>query len=205
METLYETINHLSSFDISGLKAPVLCVEPNAEMLREAEKWEGVKSYLGSADDFFSGDHQPKCNKILMNESAHLFPDPLGTFQKAAQYLSADGMMVLIGRGKVTTFPLWKSVREKFGRPEGDDALKAFLEQAGFSIQIRSEIYTAEMTKGEWYDKIRRRIFSALNDFSDEQIEEGLKELDREWFPTKKDSDIVEVNDRLFFYIATKR
>ena len=191
-------------FSSSGLRAPVLCVEPNAEMLREAEKWEGVKPCHGTADDFFSSDHQPKYKKVLINESAHLFPDPLATFQKAANYLPADGMMVLIARNKATTFPLWKNAREKMGRPEGDDALKAFLEQAGFSIQIFSEKHTVEMTKVEWYDKLRRRVFSPLDDFSDEQIEAGLKELDQGCFLGKQDSDTVEIEDCLLFYVVTK-
>ena len=179
-------------------------MEPNAEMLHEAEKWEGVKSYLGTADKFFSIDHQPKYKKILINQCAHLFPDPLATFQKAAQYLPTDGMILLIVRDKTTTFPLWKSVREQMSHPEGDNTLHASLEQAGFNIQMFSEMHIVEMTKVQWYDKLRRRIFSTMADMSDEQIEEGLKELDQDWFLGKQDFDTVEINDCLLFYVVTK-
>ena len=61
------------------------------------------------------------------------------------------------------------------------------------------------MTKLDWYDRLRKRVFSTLYEFSDEQIEEGLNELDREWFPGKEDSDLVEISDSLVFYIATKK
>ena len=43
-----------------------------------------------------------------------------------------------------------------------------------------------------------------MHDQSDEQIEDGLKEMDREWFPDLTNSDTVEVVDTFFVYIATK-
>ena len=191
---------------ISGLKAPVLCVEPNAEMLREAEKWEGVKPYHGSADDFFSSNLQPRCNKIFVSGSVHYFTDPLTTFRKAALYLPADGIMLIRNRSsEATLLPLWKSAVEKFLKAYDTPVpLQTVLEQAGFSVQVITYTYTAEMTKGEWYDKIRQRMICVLNEFSDEQIEEGLKELDRDWLPAKKVSDVVQVDDRWICYIATK-
>ena len=175
-------------------------------MLREAEKWEGVKPYHGSADDFFSSNLQPKCNKILISGAVHYFPDPLTTFRKAALYLPADGIMLIRNRsGEATLLPLWKSAVEKIGKGyDSSIPLQTVLEQAGFSVQVITYTYTAEMTKGEWYDKIRQRMFHVLNGFSDEQIEEGLKELDRDWFPAKKDSDVVQVDDKWICCVATK-
>jgi hypothetical protein len=61
------------------------------------------------------------------------------------------------------------------------------------------------MTKLDWYDRLRKRIFSTLYEFSDEQIEEGLVELDQDWFPGKEESDLVEIRDSLLFFIATKK
>ena len=171
-------------------------------MLLEAEKLEGVKPFHGSADDFFSSDLPPNYNKIAVCQCVHLFPDPLGTFRKAAQGLPANAVMVIVTRDNEPTFPLWKSMREKWY--PGYHALKPNLQEAGFSVQILSDKYTVEMTKGELYNKFRRRIFSTMHDQSDEQIEDGLKEMDREWFPDLKNSDTVEVVDTFFVYIATK-
>ena len=179
-------------------------MEPSAEMLQEAEKLEGVKPFHGSADDFFSSDLPPNYNRIIMCQSVHLLPDSLATFQKASQCLPTNATMAFVTRGKATSFPLWKEMTERFAFPEGDDVLKANLQKAGFSVQIFLFKYTTEMTKGEWYDKVRRRIFSVLHDQSDEQIEDGLKEVDREWFPAQKNTDTVEVVDTLLLYIATK-
>ena len=186
----------------SGLKAPVLCVEPSAEMLLEAEKLEGVKPFHGSADDFFSSDLPPNYNKIAVCQSVHLFPDPLGTFRKAAQCLPANATMVIMTRDNETSLPLWKSMKENYH--PGYDALKPNLQEAGFNVQILSDKYTAEMTKGELYNKFRRRVFSTMHDQSDEEIEGGLKELDRDQFPGQKNSDPVKVVDTVLVYIATK-
>ena len=181
-----------------------MCVEPNAEMLAIAEKREGCTPYLATADAFLTSDLKEKYNKILMNESAHLFPDPLGTFRKAAEYLPQDGLLVLIVRARTSTFPMWKSLQEKFTVFE-EDVFQEFLEKAGFTVTITSEVYTVTMTKGEWYDKLRRRVFSTLYEFSDDEIEKGLKEIDRDWFPDKNEADIVDIKDTLVYYHAAKQ
>ena len=43
-----------------------------------------------------------------------------------------------------------------------------------------------------------------MHDQSDEEIEGGLKELDRDQFPGQKNSDPVKVVDTVLVYIATK-
>ena len=99
---------------------------------------------------------------------------------------------------------MWKALREKYG-PVSEDNLRVYLEKAGFNVKVWIEVGTVEMTKLDSYNRLRRRIFSTLYDFSDEQIEDGLRELDQEWFPGKEGTDLVEIRDRLVFNIATKK
>ena len=101
---------------------------------------------------------------------------------------------------------MWESLRKKFKTFE-KDLLKEMLEKAGLSVKVVQESYTVSMTKGEWYSKIRGRIFSTLHSFSDEDIEleKGLEELDRNCFPNASDSDIVDIKDTLLFYSCTKK
>ncbi len=172
-------------------------------MLQVAVKLDGLIGCNTSADEFFVRSHQVKYNKVLMNECAHLFPDTLGTFRKAAEYLPQDGLLVLITRAVTSTFPMWQELKKKF-TVHSENVFQEFLEQAGFRVQKTMEVYTIQMTKGQWYDKLRRRVFTALYEFTDEEIEEGLKELDREWFPGKQDSDIVDIKDTVMLFSATK-
>ena len=99
---------------------------------------------------------------------------------------------------------MWRALQKKFA-PVSEDQFKVHLEKAGFNVKMSTEICTVKMTKLGWYDRLRKRVFSTLYEFSDEQIEEGLKELDQEWFPGKKESNLVEIRDNLVFYIATKK
>ena len=174
-------------------------------MLQIAESREGLKPCLATADAFFtSGGDMPKYNKILINESAHLFPDPQGSFCKAVKYLPVDGRLVLVTRSTQCTFPMWKAVKEKFA-PVSVDKFREYLDRAGFNVQMTIEVGTTKMTKYDWYDKLRKRIFTLLHEFSDEEIEEGLKELDRDWFPGKEESDVVDIRDSLVYFTATKQ
>ena len=74
---------------------------------------------------------------------------------------------------------------------------------AGFKVQITSEVRMIEMTKGEWYGKLRKRIFSFLYEFTDQDIEEGLKELERDQFPGKENSDMINIKGTIVFIDAT--
>ena len=172
-------------------------------MLLAAERREGLTPYLATADAFLSSDLKQKCNKILMHTCAHLFPDPFETFRKASEYLPQDGLLLLNVRNHKSTLPMWKSLQEKFVNFE-EDVFKEGLERAGFNVTLTSEVYRVVMTKEEWYNKLRGRIFSTLYEFSNEEIEKGLKELDRDWFPDKNDTNFVDINDTLAYYHATK-
>ena len=190
----------------AGLSRPVLCIEPSAEMLQLAKCRDGLKLCHTTADEFLTTTNPdlPKCNKILINESAHLFPDPQSTFHKVHKYLPADGLLLVVTRATQCTFPMWRALQEKFA-PVSKDEFQIYLEKAGFNVKVSIEVGTVEMTKLDWYDRLRRRIFSTLYDFSDKQIEDGLRELNREWFPEKEETDLVEIRDSLVFCVATKK
>ena len=176
-------------------------------MLRVAETRGGVRSYLATADGFFDRaitDTQPKCNKILIIGCAHLFPDAQETFHKAYKYLPADGVLLLIQRSSVCSLPLWQEIK-KYWVGTSVDEYKSFLERAGFNVTVTIEVGTTEMSKGKWYHKLRRRVFSALHEYSDEQIEEGLRELDQECFPGTKESDGIEIKDKIAYFTAKKK
>ena len=174
-------------------------------MLHFAEKRDGLIPFLGTADEFLTND-DPKLkhySKILMCFCAHLFPSPLDTFKKIAAYLPDEGKLVMIRRGQKCTLPLWDELLRMFTMFE-IDTFKEMLEKAGFTVKLVQESYTVPMTKMEWYNKLRKRVFSSQYSFSDKEIEEGLEELDRNWFPDTTDFDIVDIKDTVVLYNVTK-
>ena len=174
-------------------------------MLRIAETRDGIQTCSATADAFFT-DHTDlqNYNKVLFNECAHLFPDTEHTFRSAFDYLPDNGVLVLIVRSTFCTFPMWKALKDKTA-PIKPDVFKQFLESAGFKVSLTVEVGVTKMTKHDWYDKLRRRIFTYLSEFSEKEIEEGIRELDREWCPEKKESDIIEIEDSLGYFTATKQ
>lgn len=189
-----------------GLNDPVLCVEPSAEMLRGAEKRNNVNPYLADADTFFtkaSTSATLKCNKMLMNCCVHLFPNTQETFQRAFDYLPENGLLVVIARSTMCTFPMWQSLKERF-TPMPLPLYTEYLERVKFDVTMAIESHTTKMAKCDWYDKVRRRIFTTLSQFSDEEIEKGTKELDQSLFHRKMEKDLVEIKDTLVFFTATK-
>lgn len=96
-------------------------------------------------------------------------------------------------------------MRVKYPAAISVDEFKYYLESAGFDITLTVEVGVTKMAKCDWYDKLQRRMFTTLCEFSDEQIEEGLKELDKEVFPGKRESDIVEIRDTIAYFTAAKK
>ena len=192
----------------AGLINPPLCVEPSASMLEVAKARDGITTCLASADGFLD-DYmtRPKIyNKVLINECSHLFPNRLETFRKVYQCLPDDGLLLLILRSGQCGFPMWRELRER--RSPASDSVNAFeasLSNAGFVVTMTIETSLTSTTKREWYSKLRKRMFTVLSEFSDEEIEEGIQELDQEWFPEKKEDDTVEFVDDVVFFIATKK
>ena len=173
-------------------------------MLQVAEKRNGVETHLATGDQFFAECKPQKTyNKILISQVAHFFPDPQETFRKAFNFLPVGGIMAIVAHSSECTLPLWKAIQEKFS-PKHAYNFEEFMENAGFKVTSVVEVGKAKMTKRDWYDKLRGRMFSTLDVISDEEIEEGLRELDEKWFPGKRDTDIIEVRDQLILYIAKK-
>ena len=188
------------------LNNPVLCVEQSLGMLDVARTKDGLTTCLASADGFLS-DYLSKprlYNKFLFNECAHLFTNRVDTFRKVYQCLPDDGVLLLMQRSTQCGFPMWKDLKERF-TPASVEEFETSLTRAGFTVTMTIETGLSRMTKREWYGKLRGRIFTVLSEFSDKEIEDGIKELDQEWFPEKTEDDSVEIKDNLVCFTATKK
>ena len=191
----------------SCLNNPILCVDPSIDMLKIAEKKKGLKTCPSTADDFFGGNYQTDYiyNKLMFLSCANLFQDPYETFRSAFEYLPANGLLVVVQRSTECTLPLWKSIYAKSIQSSHTiDGYRDQLERAGFQVTLSVETGASTMTKREWYDKLRKRMFTVMSGLSDEEIEEGIREVDREWFCDKEDGDNIEIKDTLVYFVGLK-
>ena len=74
------------------------------------------------------------------------------------------------------------------------------LENTGFGVKVQTRPYFLKLDKTRWFEKIRQRFMSNLANFNDEEIEQGLRELEEEY----KTKETLDFTDRLVFIVGTK-
>ena len=154
----------------------MLAVEPHQGLLKEAQGREGVETLLATADEFVARPEFPKYNKFLMCHCAHHFPNPVATFKAMLQRMPADGRCMVINYPDEITLPLWRSARDSFNRHPHDPS-KPMIE-AGLAVEVHREVVSYHVTKSFWYKRIRGRVYSPLEMLTDEEIEQGIAELE---------------------------
>ena len=76
------------------------------------------------------------------------------------------------------------------------------LKVSGFSrVEVRKEKLVHDLRKSEWYAMLRSRFFSNLHSFTEQEMEDGIAELERGLLKGKDD---VQVGDVHIFICAWK-
>ena len=59
---------------------------------------------------------------------------------------------------------MWRSLREKFtpASVADTDKFEEYLTTAVFAVAMKAEAGSTRMLKQEWYEKLRRRVFSSV-------------------------------------------
>ena len=146
---------------------------------------------LGTAEDFAQHADVEKYNKVILSNCAHLIPDFDATIKTLRSKLSPGSKCLVLIHDKDSNLSIWRSAQEAI---LGDDLVKVVtaFNEAGFtSTTCKSIVIPTCMTKAEWYHKLRNRIFSYFRNFSDEEIEKGIAELEQSTF---NNTDTVELN-----------
>ena len=80
------------------------------------------------------------------------------------------------------------------------DALKA----AGFDVTLEYEDYNVEMPASQWLGMVRGRFWSNFNSFSEEEMEEGVREIKEKLDVSSEEEKVINFPDRIVFITATK-
>ena len=161
---------------LGTLKNPICVVDPSQGLIEKAKKRPNIIAICTSADEFLASEECCEYNKFLFCRSSHHLLDKKKTFMALYKRLQPGSICVVVAGGKRTSLPLWKSLREDFTK---DMHVKAEdLESCGFETTLTNVELIGHVTKEQWYEKIRSRIFSTLLEMSDEEIEVGITEID---------------------------
>ena len=169
---------------LSGLENPVWCVDPSAEMQEVARKRKGVYPVQKTAEEFFSDPKLSQCfDRVVAVFSVHHFADPVGVYKGMIRSLRPGGIFIQLMTMK-DEHPIFKSSTKVFGtyfdRVNDNQKLLREIECADTRISNYEVTFTEAMIKSKLYDSLRRRYSSELNHLTDDQIEERIKQLEKE-------------------------
>ena len=187
---------------LGTLKNPICVVDPSQGFIEIAKKRPNIIAICTSADEFLASEECCGYNKFLFCRSSHHLLDKKKTFMALYKHLQPGSMCVILAGEKKTSLPLWKSLREDFIK---DMHIKAEdLESCGFETTLTNVEVIGRVTKEQWYEKIRSRIFSKLWEMSDEELEAGITEIDNTLFSDVDIHEEISIKHDLRCIVAQK-
>ena len=180
-----------------GLNNPVWCVDPSAEMQDIARKRTGVKPVQKTAEEFFADPEiTHRFDRIIAVWSTHHFVDRDGVFKGIVRSLRPGGCFVQV-HTITSENPILKMAKNTWGTlSKGVSASEKLM--LGFTQQGKTTqeefTYTPQVTKAKLYNMFRGRYMSMFLQLSDEQIEEGINELEKGPFKDVKNDDSIDYN-----------
>ena len=185
------------------MENPLLCVDPVREMLDIGmkNKIANIETICETAEEFSGRDIQ--YDKIYLKMVIHHLPlDKLRKiFTGITRQLSNNGT-ILIDKTKEqgTSYPTFQKARQLHTLSEKgrSELLQDIFHSLGYKVTTKIVEARARMTKAEAIKNIRNRYTSTLELLSDQEIQEGIEEVERK-FP-----DVIEYDHKREIIIAKK-
>jgi trans-aconitate methyltransferase len=183
--------------DESGA-AKAYCVEPSAPMCDEAAKLGNITALCMDAHAFMST--QTPFSKLLLKEVIHHIDERERFWQTVYTRLPKKGKLLIITRPQAIEFPLFASAKAAFAHNQPPfELFESQLKGCGFDVVTAKRSHTFTIPKEHWYEMLRHRFMSDLGIFSNEEIEEGINEIEANYR-----TETIDIVDRLIFITATK-
>lgn len=179
---------------------PVVCIDPSQAMLNVAQK-NGAITIQATAEEFLASKPKYPLKVVLMHGVVHFFTDPDFVFTKLAEYMPDNGVCFPTFISSVENFPIFKAMIE----PVNDmiqefDQLCDLIESKGLKCKVVFGTEPVEFDTKVWYDSIRNRAISCFTKFSDEELEQGIEELEEKF----QGEDVIKFDMPLKGFIVTK-
>ena len=146
-------------------------------MLQKAKGREGIDTLQATGDEFVAQlAPKSKYNKILFCHSAHHLPNPAATFRALLEAMPQDGRCAVVYYPSEVSLLLWQAAMEAFSSKARD--LSKEMSSAGMVVELHEVTVHYKVTKSFWYQRLRGRVYSTIESMTDEQIEEGIAELE---------------------------
>ena len=197
-------------FESAQLRKPVWCIDPNTAMQEVARKRNGVYPVQATGEEFFQRPSINCCfDRVILAGSSHHISDPSNVFKGIERSLRPDGICVVtLPDIPLSNFPLFTKFKSVDVRSVctqwKKDTLRSLVE-ANLTVQSWHVDLTYAVTKSKWYEVLRGRFWSTLRGFSDEELEEGIEELERGQLNGIKFNETLDICDTERFIEGKKQ
>jgi len=175
------------------------CIEPSPAMCDEAAKLPAITAICSDAHAFLA--EAIPFTKMLLKEVIHHIGEREIFWKNVYEALPHGGKLLIITRPQHIAFPFFKAAKEVFARNQPPHELfETQLRKCGFEVETTLRSHTFTLPKESWYEMLRHRFMSDLGIFSDEEIEEGIREIE-----ANHPSERIDIIDNLIFITATKK
>ncbi|NUM52223.1 MAG: class I SAM-dependent methyltransferase [Candidatus Hydrogenedentes bacterium] len=159
-----------------NLNQPVLAVDPFIEMLAQVPQNRGIRTIM--MDALIFSRQTMAYDKVLMKESVHHVRDRVALFENLRRRLSSRGRLLLVGVPPEIDYPLFDAALERSVSWHADpETLAGDMQSAGFAVRTGELTYNHAIPKGTYFEMVRSKYMSLLSTFSDDQIDQGLREM----------------------------
>lgn len=160
---------------------PIVCIDPSRAMLDQLPDDLNVLPVCAYAEDVAAarvGLPYDKLDAIVIKETIHHFGDMPRTIHGLADWLTADGRVLVVTLPRWPAYPLFQAARERFAanQPEPED-IAAAMRDCGLRVELEYDAYPVTVARDRYFDLVRNRWMSVLSTFSDEELQAGLAEM----------------------------
>ena len=187
------------------LEQPLICVDPVKEMLDIAikNKIPNIETICESAEQFSQRDI--RYDKLLIKGTIHHFPvnKLRQIFSGISKQLSKSGLILIEktpGTQQTKGYPSFEKALKLHSQLFSGltDILVNLLRDLGFEVSSTIVGGKRKISKVEAIDNIRNRYTSTLGLLSDQEIQAGIEEVDRNF------GDVIEYEQNREMLIAVK-
>jgi cyclopropane fatty-acyl-phospholipid synthase-like methyltransferase len=153
-------------------------------------------------------------HKVLLKEVVHHFTEgdrvPIFRgirhgFSSATDISSNTPAILLITRPqRDIDYPLWDAAREVWAENQPSvEQLAREMREAGFhDIRYTTESYPCTIPLSKWQEMVRNRFWSTFSNFTDEQLDDACKSIEKDGNNRLDDQGLLHFEDRLIFISA---
>ena len=158
------------------LKSPIICVDSSPEMLKQIPVNNRYDPILMDAVEFSS--KAKDLDKILLKEMIHHVPDKNKLIANLFNSLNPGGIFLLILLPPTIEYPLFELAKKTYEEVQPHHTtIETIFKNVGFETEVSFVTYPLSINKAQYFTMVENRYMSLLSRFSDEQIQEGLKEM----------------------------